>query len=195
MIFRAFTMVVFLLPIPIAGALAQEKPTHDKTSPEAVVRFAMAAMKEDRMSDFARTMHPGELKKLQDLMVSAAIEAENKGQAKQLLVLFPGTKSVDDLKKMSGEDFFASFFQGITRLRPEFKQVLGGSEATILGKVPEGTETMHVLCRMTMTINGIKVSKVDVISLRKEGSQWGMVLNAEFEGMAKMLKSRFGGEK
>jgi hypothetical protein len=48
---------------------------------------------------------------------------------------------------------------------------------------------------MTATVEGTKIVKTDVVSMKKTSTSWGMLLSADLENMASMLKKRYGVEK
>lgn len=164
-------------------------------SPEQIVKKAIDAMKEDRMDDFAELMHPDALQSFKDSMVSIVEGATKLGQEKQILRLFDGVASADDLTKLDGAQVFVSFMRGYGRLRPEMRKSLAETEAHIVGHVAEGKEFAHVVCRMTMTVEGVKVTKLEVISVKRTDSGWAMLLRGDIETMAAALLQRFGGEK
>ena len=59
----------------------------------------------------------------------------------------------------------------------------------------EGKDTAHVVYRLKVSTAGVKLAKMDVISMRKTERGWRMLLNADLEGIATVLKKKFGGEK
>ena len=178
----------------LATPLLADEPKSKADTPEAVARKAMEAMKENRLDDFAKTMHPEALKSVKSALVAVAEAAAKDGRENEVLVLF-GDKSLDDLKKLSDAQFFVAFYGGLTRLRPELKRTISGAEVQIIGHVLEGKDTAHVVLRMTATVEGTKVTKTDVVSMRKTETGWGMLLSADLENMASVLKRRFGVEK
>ena len=72
---------------------------------------------------------------------------------------------------------------------------MAGAEARVLGHVPEGTDLAHVVYRMTITVDGLKVTKMEVLSLQRTDSGWAMLLRSDIETMAAALRQRFGRAK
>jgi hypothetical protein len=179
----------------VATPLMAEEPKTKGETPEDVAKRAVAALKEDRLDDFAKAMHPEALKSFKAALVSIAEVADKGGQGKEILGLFKGVDDLDELKKLDDVPFFVFFYRGITRVQPALKQALAGAESQIIGHVLEGKDTAHVVHRMTVTVDGTKVSKTDVISLKKTDTGWGMLLSGDLENMTTMLKRRFGLEK
>jgi hypothetical protein len=187
--------IAVVLPVTLSIPLRADEPKTKADSPEAVAKRAMEALKEDRLDDFAKAMHPDALKELKSVMVSVVEAAEKGGQAKDLLALLGNAKSSDDLNKLDEQKFFVVFYRGLTRSQPKLKEVLSGAEIKVLGHIMEGTDTAHVIHRMTMTVEGTKVAKMEVISMRKTESGWGMMLTGDLENVAKALRRQFGAEK
>src|SRR5439155_11959386 len=106
--------------------------------------------------------------------------------------LFHGVGSTDDLKRLDDAQFFIAFLRGVTRLKPELKRLLGDAETRVLGHVMEGKATAHVVYRITASAAGAKITKMDVMSLQKTELGWRMLLNADLEGIATVLKKKFG---
>jgi len=180
-----------LIPTPLFA----DEPKTKTDSPEAVAGRAIKALKEDRLDDFAKDMHPDALKELKSALVSVAEAAAKSGEGKEILALLGDAKSVADLKKLDDQQFFVAFYRGLIRLQPKLKQVLSTADVKIIGHVMEGEDTAHVVHRMIMDVEGIKVSKTDIISMRKRESSWGMLLTGDLENVTKSLKRQFGVDK
>jgi hypothetical protein len=185
-------MVLVLFPSLIMADARQDSET--KTTPEVVAQKAVLALKENRLDDFAKAMHPEALKGFREFLVPLADAAEKDGEEEELLAIFQGVSTVEELKKLHDRQFFMAFFQGVMTKTPEMKQVMAGAEVEMLGHVMEGKDTAHVVCRMKMSFEGVKFKKMTVISLRRTEGGWAMLLSAEVEGMAELLKRQFSEE-
>jgi hypothetical protein len=187
-----FAALVLLLVFPATPALGQ---TGKDDSPEAAARKALVALKEDRLDDFAKAMHPEALKRFKTLMVAIVDAAAKEGKEKSVLALFSGVSGSEELKKLNDTDFFVSFYRGLTRLRPEMKDLVAGAELQTLGHVMEGKETAHVVYRMTTKLEGATITKMNVMSLQRTADGWALLLSGDIEGVADLLKHKFGGDK
>ena len=114
-------MAVALLTTPL---LADEPKTKADT-PEAVARRAMDSLKEDRLDDFAKAMHPEALKSIKTALVSVAEAAAKDGKRKEIS-RSSATRAWTTLKKLDDAQFFVAFYSGITTLRPELKRSVRG---------------------------------------------------------------------
>jgi hypothetical protein len=73
-------------------------------------------------------------------------------------------------------------------LSPEFQSILGAAETDMLGHVSEGPDLAHVVYRMRLTVEGVAITKLDVMSLRRAGSEWRGLLKGDIEGMAEAIR-------
>jgi hypothetical protein len=160
-------------------------------SPEEFARRAMNYLRDDRIDDFAKAMHPDALKSFKSSMTTALKLAEKEGEGDDFLALFHGIRSREEIEKLEDAAFFAAFFRGITALSPEIRQSLAGAETTILGHVMEGDTLAHVVYRMTLSLEGVKIAKTTVVSLQKTETGWGMLMTADLDAMMAAITKRF----
>jgi hypothetical protein len=155
----------------------------------------MTALRDDRMEDFAKDMHPTALKQLKIMLISVLDVAAEEGHEKDVLRLFKDVRTVEQARKLDDAKFFIAFMSGVLSLKPEMKEVLANAKAEMLGHVMEGGDTAHVVIRMSVSLSGATITKMDVISLKKTDSGWRMMLSGEIDGLAQVLKQKFGGKK
>lgn len=188
------TSVFIIVSAATAIAIGQTRPD-GKPSPEMVAEKALRALKEDRISDFAGTMHPDALAQLKAMLLSVAGAADQQGQADEILALFDGIRTLDELRKLDDAAFFISFFKAMMEQRPEIKNALRGMSLKVIGHVAEGDGVVHVVYRGTVSTEGLTITKMAVMSLKSTESGWGMLLTGDIENMANMLKRRFENEE
>lgn len=186
-----WTLLV-VLAVPVHG---QTQATAREKNPEAVATRALAALKENRIADFAKSMHPEALKQLKVTLLEIVTEAEKQERVDEVLTIFKNVKSADDLRKLDDVAFFTAFFEGVMQLQPRVRDALRGTTLDVIGHVPEGLDVIHVVYRGTVTQGDVKVSKMSVMSLKAHGDDWGMLLTGDIEGMAAMLKRQFATEE
>ena len=162
----------------------------DVSTPEAVAAQAMRAMNAQGHAEFASYMHPDALKSFRKMMSEVLDSAAASKAESEILGLFHEAKSVAALNELTDQQFFTSFLQGVTGRIPNLKDALGGAEFEILGHVKEGADVAHVVTRIKISMAGASVKKMSVISLRRDGKTWKMLLTGELEGLAAMLKGR-----
>ena len=188
----ACVLVLFLASA--AGVQGQTNPAAGGKSPEAVAARALSALKENRIADFARAMHPDALKQLRSTLLGVVDAAEKKERVDEVLSLFKDVESAADLRKLDDVAFFTAFFEGAMDKQPRLRNAFRGMTLDVIGHVSEGADVIHVVYRGTVTQGGIKVSKMSVMSLKADGDDWGMLLTGDIENTAAILKLQFGGE-
>jgi hypothetical protein len=58
----------------------------------------------------------------------------------------------------------------------------------VLGMVPEGSDQVHVVVRATRTIEKAEINRVDVVTLKRGGREWKMLLPSELRVVAETIK-------
>lgn len=186
--------VLALFLASAAGVQGETKPAADEKTPEAVAARAMVALKENRIADFARAMHPDALKQLKSTLLAVLDAAEKKERVDEVVRLFKGAESAADIRKLDDVAFLAAFFEGGMERQPRIRNAVRDMTFDVIGHVSEGADVIHVVYRGTVTQGGIKISKMSVMSLKPHGDDWGMLLSGDIESMATILKLQFGVE-
>ena len=184
---RLLCLSLVLLTSHLAQATDASGKTEDPR--KAAKKYVQALRKKD-YPGMAKLMHPEALAEFRSITLPLAEAADKKGKADSILDLFPGAKSLDDLKRMNPEEFFASFLQGTLKFLPETRQVLTNSKTEFLGHVAEGKDVAHVVYRMTAKVRTVSFTKMYVISLKKHKTEWRLILSGDIKGMAEALKLR-----
>lgn len=163
------------------------------SSPEDMALVAVDAIKVQKYEAFAKAMHPEALREFRSTMSALLDAASRAKQSSQVLPLFDGAKRIEDLKKLDDLAFFVSFMQGAMKVNPETKEALAKMKVQVLGHLPEGKTTEHVVYRTTFPGTGPGLESVKVISLRKDGETWGLLLGGDVEAIIASLKQRLKG--
>jgi hypothetical protein len=162
-------------------------------SPEAVLGQALAAMNQDRIEEYTAEMHPDALKQFRAGLTAALEAADKEGKAGEILPLFKGAKSVDDLKQRDDRQFFAGFLRGMMGLNPQLKKILAEAKTEMLGHVDEGKDVAHVVYKLTVKPEAEPIETITVNSLQKLDSKWMLALSGDMEGMVVLMKQKAAG--
>jgi hypothetical protein len=187
---RKNELLVFLLLLvfSFSGALAQAAAPPAAESPESVVQRYTAAMKAGDYQKTAELMHPEALEKFRNLLLPLLDVPQGADKEQSALPLFRGAKDVAAVKKLSPTEFFASFMGGLIDSEPLLKDALGSAGMTPIGSVPEG-DVLHVVCRTSVAVQGVSLSKLEVVSVKRSAGNWRILLSGELEGMAELLRA------
>ncbi len=188
---RACMAVVLLTALtardPQAQATpAQTGPAQAQTAetPEQVTERFVAAMRAADWNGMASLMHQNALKEMRQLL-SGVFEAPNAGPIRQQLL---GVSTVQQAQALSDTAVFASLMR-MTTQDADVAELLRSAKVEVLGHVNEGADTVHVVYRMAMTINGIPITKMDVMSLARSPVGWRGLLKGDVTALAAGIRA------
>lgn len=163
---------------------AQAQQAVDTTRPEAVVAEMSARMRAGDWAAAAALFDDEALRSFRGMMAPllASTPETEAGFAKAL-----GVADIAALAQSTDAEFFAAFMRGLmarSQAKLEAPQILGG--------VAEGADVRHVVMRNRVSAMGMSMTKMEVVSLRRRGEAWKVLLSGEIEGMAKALQAALG---
>jgi hypothetical protein len=153
-------------------------------TPEAAATAFTVALRTQQYADAAALMHPDALARFRAIFLPLATHDKGAELRQQMF----GAGSVDELAALDDVALFERFLRSVMSLAPEFQTILGAAEADMLGHVSEGPELAHVVYRIRLTVEGMAVTKLDVITLRKSGAEWRALLKGDIEAMAEAIR-------
>lgn len=161
-------LLLLVLALPVA---AQEE------TPEAVAKAYLLASQNGDWAKAASFMHPEALGSLKRTL-AAIVRLDKKNEmGKQLFNL----KDNAEFEELSPEAVFERMITGLTASIPMLKEMLSGSQTTIIGQVTEAPDMMHIVYRMEMKMQNAPVNKLAVMSMKKSGNTWRMLLSGDME--------------
>lgn len=174
------TVLFFTLLISGINAHAQ--------SPESVARGYMEAMRAGDMEQVVTYMHPSALEKFKgilvevaDIMAAADPVADPKKSA-GLKMLF-GEEGPQMVKTAEAKEVFVRFMRNLTAAIPRMRQMLASSTYQFIGHVDEGGNQTHVVYRATLETGGAEVTKMEVLTLKRDGEEWRVMLTGDIESL------------
>lgn len=183
----AALVLALLLPLAAARAATAQGATTSASpgaaTPEALADQFNAAVRAGDFQAAARLMHPDALA-LARRFVQALAARDASGQFLQQVT---GARSAADLAKISDVDLFADFLRAQTSAQPGLAEAMKGATTQTLGHVNEGPSVAHVVYRTTLRINGNTLSKVDVLTVRRDGGRWRALLPSDLEGTIRAM--------
>lgn len=179
----AFSLIVLLAVSAFAQTTAE--------SPEAAAKAYFAAMQTGNWDKCASLLHPDALASMKRTF-AAIIKADDSGGAAKAIF---GLKSNDEFDQLNGAAIFERLMNFISGAVPDMKTALASSTTTVLGKVNEGTELVHVVCRSQIKMAGAEASEVEIISFKKSGTTWRALLTSEMEEMVTKFAEGLSGRK
>ncbi len=93
-----------------------------------------------------------------------------------------------EAQALSDAALFAAFIAHILNAKAGVMDVLRDSKIQVIGHVPEGSDTVHIVYRLDYEKEGVGVSKMDVFSMQRMGNTWRGLLSGDFRMLAAMLR-------
>jgi hypothetical protein len=177
---RTIGVCIALLTGLAAGATAQAVET-----PEQVAGQFVDAMRAGNWGGMAHWMHPDALHQMRSLL-QPLFESNEADDVRQQIL---GNPSKTDATAMSDSAVFAALMQIMIQQEPSVVTALRSAQVQMLGHVAEGQDTVHVVYRMTMTIEGLTISRMDVFSLAHAPAGWRGLLKGDFSALASAIRA------
>ena len=185
---KTFALAFFALALTVRAA-----------TPEEVAKGYMEAVKSGDMEHVATFMHPAAMEKFKGILVQVAevvtvadADADPKKNT-AIRVLFGDVKPAA-AKDVPAKDLFVSFLGNLAKAIPLLRQMLADSTYAFIGHVDEGGNQTHVIYRATLTTGGTAVTKMEVLTLKRDGEEWKVMLTGDIEsfvgGLTRQLQKK-----
>ena len=71
---------------------------------------------------------------------------------------------------------------------PQAKNAFTAMDSKIIGIVYEGHDLAHVVSRVGVKLEDISMTKMTVITLKRSGTEWRMLLTGEMQGLGEQFR-------
>lgn len=181
-------LLCLLLAFAPVAAMAQ-------SSAQRGAQAALEAMRAEGLPALAAHMHPQELARFRSLVLPAlappadAPVALQRNAAMLRASVFGPQVTAAALTQMSPASLLGGFLAANQQQMQQGGMGFGSFQ--VLGEVAEG-DTVHVLARSQTLVGPQRTpfDSLEVLSLRRDGTQWKLLLSSELEGMARSLSSQ-----
>jgi hypothetical protein len=176
---------IHTLPTLVLLLAAASADSHAAQTPEQVAQTYIGALRAQRWETMASLMHPEALSQLRDLL-GPLFEAPSMSSAREQLL---GVRTVAEARALSDSGVFVAFISRSMKSEAQIGDVLRDSNIQLIGHVPEGKDTVHVVYRMVFFVDNVaSFSKMDLFSLKRLGSTWRGLLTGDLRPLAAMLR-------
>lgn len=151
-------------------------------SPGGRAEWFFSALKSDGMEGAVDLIHPESLELFKKTFLPVVeFEGLLSDDSKGLLhdAVYFGDFKNKSPGEMSPREFYIALARGFDRVGGGVRKMLKDSYPKALGDVDETPEWTHVVYRLWSEVDGKKSSKVGVLTLRRDGSQWKVWLTGE----------------
>ncbi|MDX2030529.1 MAG: hypothetical protein SF339_07660 [Blastocatellia bacterium] len=191
--------LTLLLTLGLAAAGRSQSQTE---TPESVAQAYVAATQQGDWPKATSYMHPDALAGFKKAF-APVFDAKDPKAAAGIGAIF-GINSREEFDALTGGQLLEKLMGTLGGAMPGLNQLMKQSSFTILGRVPEGEDLVHLVCRAQVPMGGMQLkeapdltknvtfSKMEVVSLRRYESTWRVILSGEIEGMAQMFANMAG---
>jgi hypothetical protein len=177
MMLRAIAALALAAGIPAGDLQAQ-------ATPEDAARAFGEAVRHSDWPAAARLMHPDAVHQLR-LLFQPIVSAPGMESLRSELF---GAQSDADFARLADTVLFARFLENAIAKQEGMGEALRSATVTPLGHVPQGADTMLVVTRTNLSVEGIAIRTFEVMPFVRYQGRWRGVLKAEFTNMAAMLQ-------
>jgi hypothetical protein len=167
----------------VTGATGVVRAQAAQETPESVAKAYLAAKQAADWAKVASLTHPEALAEMKSAFASI-LSADKSGEAASAIFKL---KSGAEFSQLSEAAVFERSMDFAESGDPDMKTILASANNTILGKVDEGPDLVHVLYRFRAKIGTEEINKINLISLKKQGSTWRALLTPDIEDMLDQL--------
>jgi hypothetical protein len=185
---RSLVLGLAALGAALVGPASRSGAQQRAETPEVVTRQFGAAMRANDWVGTAELMHPDALAHFRNMFLPI-VAADSTGQLCERLF---ATTSAAEVAALPDAELFARFFRTLVSGAPELSGMFAGADLVPVGHVLEGNDVAHVVFRMKVAADGVTITKVQAMSLRRSGPTWRVLLSGDFEGLAAALARRTG---
>ena len=170
----------------IVQGIAPPLPSMRGLAPEEVACACFTALRDRGMPIVVEFMHDGEMAKFKDIFM-AIMEKEAAGASGSW---FPGCLANRPpwlrSRRFPPKKFMSVFMQKASGVISN--KGFTFEKLEVLGFVPEG-DMVHVVARIEVGMWPAAMKKMEVISMKRDGAEWKLMLLKEFEGLLQMLQN------
>ena len=148
-------------------------------TPESAAKAYFAALRSADWAKCASLMHHDALASMKSTL-AAVVNADKTGDAAKTIFKL---KSGAEYSQLGEAAVFERLMDFITSVAPDMKTALAASTNAILGRVDEGPDLVHIVFRSRTKLEGVEVNEVDLISFKKQDSNWRALLTSDMEDM------------
>lgn len=171
----------------IVQGIAPPLPSMRGLPPEEVARAYFTALRDRGAPIVVEFMHDGEMAKFKDIFIAIMEKEAAKGKQEFVTGLFGEQAALAEVKALSPKEFMSAFMQKASRMISNMGFTFEKLE--VLGFVPEG-EMAHVVARIEVGLWPAAIKRMEVISMKRDGLEWKLMLTKEFDGLLLMIQSK-----
>jgi hypothetical protein len=162
-------------------ALAASGRSVAQDTPEAFVERYLDALRASEWMTVSGMMHSDVREEMHRIFQPLLTSERGDDLREELL----GVRSASAASRLTAQEVLARFLQYVTL---QAGNVFETAEIEILGNVAEGEDLAHVVYRMHMTIGDQPITRIDVMSLRRDAGEWRGLMRQDVSEFERLLQ-------
>lgn len=186
---RRIAILVMVLLVDLASPVFAESTPRSapRSTPQSVAEAYVAAIRANGMSAAADYIHPDELRRFKEMLSPLFADASSSTAQGFVPAVFGPQATVESVTALDPLSFMRAFMGFIDRQMKAVNLTVGNVQ--ILGAVPEGA-IVHLVSRTSAGGSDVRLTKLEVMSLKPYMGTWRLLLSGQIEGFAEALKAR-----
>jgi len=175
--------LIFILPLILFSQLSSAETAAERAE------LYFKDISEFKFKQAANHFDAEQLKEFRKLMEFYK-EIPEDSQAQFIQSLFGEEHSRESIEALTDVEFFASL---LTLIMQQAKAIggLNFDRLEILGEVREGENIAHLVTRNKISVGELEMESMEIVSLKKNGEQWRVMMSGKIKGLPQQLKAAF----
>lgn len=170
----------------IVQGIAPPLPSLKGLPPEEVAHAYLTALQDRGALIVVEFIHNDEMAKFKDIFIAIMEKDAAKGRREIVTGLFGAQATLAEVKALSPKAFMSVFIQKISDATSN--KGFTFEKLEVLGFVPEGDKA-HVVVRLEIGMWMSAMKKMEVISMKRDGAEWKLMLTKEFDGLLQRMQN------
>lgn len=171
----------------IVQGIAPPLPSLRGLTPKEVAHAYFTALRDRGALIVVEFIHDGEMAKFKDIFTALMEKEAAKGKRELVSGLFGEQATLAEVKARSPKEFMSAFMQKASRMISSMGFTFEKLE--VLGSVPEG-DMVHVVARIEVGLWPAVIKRMEVLSMKRDGSEWRLMLPKQFDSLLLMVQDK-----
>jgi hypothetical protein len=175
----------------IGAACTAGESSDDSATQVAMAAYdALAVLDVEKQASF---VHPAAMDELKEIIWPAfeyAATNDQTGQAMQMIQSLGVQSDSTGLVAMEPQELYVALMNFLFQVSPGLTESMQSAVFEPVGQVAESDTLVHVLTRVTSSVQGLSIARMEVTTMRKSDTGWMLALQSDMEGLAKQIRFR-----
>ncbi|MFQ5500017.1 MAG: hypothetical protein ACE5FH_10140 [Candidatus Zixiibacteriota bacterium] len=165
-------------------------------APQQVAEAGYAAIGKLDWKTYATLLDFEALRQFQE-SVQPALEPlapmDSTGNRPEWLTLFGDSMATADLIDAPPDQFFVSVMERTFSVSAELAKTFQGMQNSVVGGVYESDDDVYLVIKTEMDIGPNHIREMNVLSLKRSGGEWKLLLSNKISGIGELVRSTIMG--